>query len=116
MFLAFVPSRRALYAGINAVLPQRVKTALLFSIYPNKRGMAGFRSYYDACTPREFVSLSEKQNLLLKEFKAYYLSDYFFCFIPAYFAWRLWVLASVLILKTEAAETFSVAMRKRICD
>ena len=54
--LIFAPSRNAVFARLNLLLPQRLKRAILFAVFPESRHAQGFVSYYDRCTPRDFES------------------------------------------------------------
>lgn len=108
----FVPSRNALFARLNILLPQKIKEYLLFHIYPNTRTTQGFPSFYKECTPSDFAQLAVRNGLEVLEMKHYYVSKYFSFFTPLYALWRFWVLLFYLLKGPQAAETFSVAMRK----
>jgi 2-polyprenyl-3-methyl-5-hydroxy-6-metoxy-1,4-benzoquinol methylase len=110
--LLFVPSGNAVYARLNLVVPERVKRAILFRIFPNTSKAQGFRAYYDRCTPREIKKVAEKYGLLAERLRLYYHSNYFSFLTPLYAMWRLWSLAVYMIDRERAAETFSVALRK----
>lgn len=109
----FVPSRNALFARLNIVLPHKIKEYLLFHIYPNTRMAQGFPSFYNKCTPADFARLAEENGLEVLEIKHYYVSKYFSFFVPLYALWRLWLLFFYFLRGPQAAETFSVALRKR---
>ena len=110
--LLFTPSRNALFAQLNRVLPQNAKKSILYGIAPQTRAMQGFRAYYDRCTPRDFRRLAKANGLVVKEERFYYISSYFACFFPAYVLWRAWILLSKLLIGDQAAETFSMALKK----
>jgi 2-polyprenyl-3-methyl-5-hydroxy-6-metoxy-1,4-benzoquinol methylase len=110
--LLFVPSRNAVFARLNIILPQNLKKFLLHTIFPNTKQNQGFPSYYDKCTPSEFLRMASSNNLMLVESRFYYISTYFSFFFPAYLVWRLWVLLFHSLLKEQAAETFSMVFRK----
>lgn len=109
----FVPSRNAVFARLNLVLPEKFKRWILFQVFPQARGGAGFRSYYDRCTPLEFRKIIKTNGLREIEFRSYYQSAYFSFFLPAYMAWRLWTLLFWIIKGDQAAETFSLAFVKQ---
>ena len=113
VLLVFVPSRRALFARLNVILPEDVKRRLLFAVRPQSRGKQGFPAYYDRCTPAEFRALAQQNAFDVEEERLYWRSEYFAFFAPLYVAWRGWLLASRAVLSDEAAETFSLALRKR---
>lgn len=110
--LIFVPSGNAIYAKLNLLLPEKVKRAILFSVFPHSAKAQGFRAYYDHCTPREIKGIAGRYGLLTERARLYYLSTYFAFFAPLYAIWRLWSLAFYLIDREQAAETFSIAFRK----
>jgi 2-polyprenyl-6-hydroxyphenyl methylase/3-demethylubiquinone-9 3-methyltransferase len=92
--LIFVPSRRALFAKLNLLLPERLKRWLLFSIFPETSPKQGFPSYYDRCSPEEMQRLCQKHWLTVIEAKYYFVSSYFSFFFPLYLLWRAWILSA----------------------
>lgn len=110
--LIFVPSRNAVYARLNLVLPQDLKRRILHTVYPNTRRGQGFVSFYKLCTPRDFVRLGQNNGLSVVEKRLYYTSSYFAFLTPLYVLWRVWVLLFRMVSGEQAAETFSVVMRK----
>jgi 2-polyprenyl-3-methyl-5-hydroxy-6-metoxy-1,4-benzoquinol methylase len=111
--LIFVPSRNAVFARLNIVLPQNIKKPVLHYVYPNTARDQGFPSYYDKCTPLEFKQLARDNNFSVIEERFYFKSGYFTFFFPAYLVWRLWILLFHFLLKEQAAETFSLVLKKR---
>jgi 2-polyprenyl-3-methyl-5-hydroxy-6-metoxy-1,4-benzoquinol methylase len=110
--LLFVPSANALYAKLNLLMPERLKRAILFWVFPKASRVQGFRAYYDRCTPREIKRLAGKCGLLTERLRLYYHSNYFAFVTPLYALWRIWSLAFYMLDREQAAETFSVALRK----
>jgi 2-polyprenyl-6-hydroxyphenyl methylase/3-demethylubiquinone-9 3-methyltransferase len=110
--LVFVPSRNAVFARLNLILPERIKRKLLYSIYPQTRSHHGFRSYYDRCTPKDFNALARRFGLEIEERRLYFISAYFSFFFPAYLIWRLWIFLYHFLAGERAAETFSMALRR----
>lgn len=109
----FVPSRNAVFARLNLLLPQKLKRWLLFTIFPQSQRDQGFPSYYDRCTPEDFRKIAKRYGLQEESFRAYFQSSYFSFFFPAYMIWRLWMLLFWMLRGDQAAETFSVAYLKR---
>jgi SAM-dependent methyltransferase len=110
--LIFVPSRNAVFARLNILLPQRIKLFLLHRIFPNSRRDQGFPSFYNRCTPRDFRLLAAQYGFEVEEIYTYYQSSYFsFCF-PLYLFWRLWVVLFEKMNGEQAAETFSMKLRR----
>ena len=110
--LVFVPSRRAIFARLNLVLPERLKRGVLFTIWPDASAKQGFPAFYDRCTPRDFRKLTRHFGLVIRSERHYFSSCYFkFCF-PLHLLWRLWMAVFYLARGNEAAETFVVAIRR----
>lgn len=110
--LIFVPSRNALYARINLLLPQSLKEKILYTISKTRESQ-GFPSYYDQCTPRDFRRLAKKHNLGVEKESFHYISSYFSFFFPLYLLWRLWIFGFHVFAGEQAAETFCVALKKQ---
>ena len=89
MVVTFCPNRRAWFARLNLLLPERVKRAVLFSIFPNKRERQGFPAHYDGCTPREMEENMRHAGIRPIEVRYFYVSSYFMFFVPLYLFWRL---------------------------
>lgn len=110
--LVFVPSRNALFARLNLILPDSFKKKLLAKVQPKSSWQKGFPAYYEKCTPVDFRKLAKKNNFSVQEEKHYYKSSYFNAFFPAYLVWRVWTLIYYLLSKENAAETFCLCMMK----
>ena len=110
--LIFVPSRNAVFARLNILLPQKIKERILFAIYPQTCRNQGFVSYYDRCTPKAFRALATRNGLVVEAEEYYFVSSYFRFFFPAYLLWRAWLLGFHAVAGNQAAETFSMALRK----
>jgi len=111
MFM-FVPSKNALYARINVMLPERMKRMILFALFSHKRELHGFPAYYDRCTPHDIKRIVPSLGFEVVEEKYYYISSYFSFFFPLYFLWRIYLLVFYWIAKEQAAETFGMVLRK----
>lgn len=109
----FVPSRNAVFARLNLLLPENLKRRILFTVFPEARNSQGFKSYYDRCTPRDFRRMAADHGLEVLKLQPYYTSGYFtFCF-PLHLAWRMWMIAYRATAGEQAAETFCMALRKK---
>lgn len=110
--LIFVPSRSAIFARLNILLPESIKRKLLHTIFPHTKEAQGFPSYYDRCTPKEFLGMAKANQMA--EIKAfyYYVSSYFSFFFPVYFIWRLWIVIFAALAGRQAAETFSLVLER----
>ncbi|MBI4293883.1 MAG: methyltransferase domain-containing protein [Betaproteobacteria bacterium] len=111
--LIFVPSRNALYARLNKLLPEHVKKMLLFAIYPGTKRDHGFPAFYDQCVPSQLVAVSKKYGMEVAEERYYFISYYFFFCFPCYIIWRIWLVLFWIIKGNDAAETFSVVLVKK---
>lgn len=110
--LIFVPSRNAVFARLNLLLPQTLKQKILFAIQPQTIGH-GFPAYYDKCTPSGFRKLAERHGMAIEEERVYFESDYFSVLTPVHLVWRLWLLLFHVLAGNQAAETFCVALKKK---
>jgi SAM-dependent methyltransferase len=110
--LVFVPSRRAVFARLNLVLPEGFKRGVLFAIWPQTAAKQGFRAFYDRCTPHDFRELTSRSGLVIGSERHYFSSAYFKCCFPLHVLWRLWMAVFFLARGNEAAETFVVAIRR----
>jgi SAM-dependent methyltransferase len=110
--LIFVPSRNAIFARLNRLLPQSWKLRLLALFFPATQG-SGWPAYYDRCTPSDFRRLAEANGFEVVHLRPFYHSAYFrFCF-PLYAAWRLWILVARSLIPEQGAETFCMCIKKR---
>jgi 2-polyprenyl-6-hydroxyphenyl methylase/3-demethylubiquinone-9 3-methyltransferase len=110
----FSPSRNAIFARLNRVLPENVKRWLLFKIFPEKSlGHDGFPAFYDKCLPSEVERIAAQNGLELVERRLFWKSSYFYAFVPAFFAWRVWQGVSAVFLGADAAETYAYVFRRR---
>ena len=110
--LIFVPSRNAVFARLNLLLPEGLKRWMLHTIFPQSASDQGFRSYYDRCTPRDFTRLAAASGMVVEEARHYYVSAYFTFLVPLHMVWRAWVVLFRRVAGTQADETFSMALRK----
>lgn len=108
----FVPSRNALYARLNMLLPQIWKTRLLHFVFPHTVNTQGFPAYYNHCTPRAFIRIGREHGLELLELQCFFSSSYFSVLFPLHVAWRMWQMAFRTCRGVQAAETFCMALRK----
>jgi hypothetical protein len=77
--LIFVPSRNAVFARLNMLLPQSVKQSILYSIFPEKRKKQGFPAFYNNCTPSGLKKLAAANGLTVIEER--YCELLFFIFV-----------------------------------
>jgi 2-polyprenyl-6-hydroxyphenyl methylase/3-demethylubiquinone-9 3-methyltransferase len=110
--LVFVPSRNALYARLNVLLPERLKLRLLSAFMPNQADHLGFPAFYDHCTPHDFRRFAARHGLQIKELRPYYISSYFSVVFPVHVLWRIWILAYRAMAREDAAESFALIARK----
>ncbi|MBA3700065.1 MAG: methyltransferase domain-containing protein [Planctomycetes bacterium] len=112
ILVIFLPSRNAIFARINLLLPERLKRALLFAIFPSMVRGHGFPAFYDKCTPREFHAMAQTNGLSVDEVRVHWTCGYFSCFVPLHVCWRLVQAIIRLMIRDQAADTFSMALTK----
>jgi SAM-dependent methyltransferase len=110
--LLFIPCRNSLAARLNLCLPQNFKRTLLNLLFPEMRGVIGFPAFYDRCTPHEIEILALQNDLVTEKMTFYFSSGYFTVCVPAHIMWRLYQALSRLFIGTQAAENFSMVLRK----
>ena len=110
--LVFVPSRNAVFARINLLLPQGLKRKLLNAVFPEWRQNHGFPAYYDRCTPVLLTRTGARHGLVSEHRRLYFHSEYFRFCSPLHAVWRIWLLVFRALAGAEAAETFSIVFRK----
>ncbi len=110
--LLFTPSRNAVYARVNLLIPERLKRILIRLLYPELADQSGFPGRYHHCTLSEFEDMARGQGFAVVQKKTYYFSEYFSFFAPFHVLWRLWLWGFFLFARDGAAETFSMALRK----
>lgn len=111
--LVFVPSRYAVYAFLNRLLPERWKKTLLFMIFPGSRESQGFPAWYDRCTPDQIGRLADCHGFDILERHLYFKNIYFAAWLPAHALWRGWLILFHAFAGDQAAETFTLVLRKR---
>lgn len=111
--LVFVPSRNAVYARLSLLMPDGLKRWVIRKLMPESAHMRGFKAYYDRCTPRQFRAMADRCGFEVEEVKCYYISSYFSHFFPAYVLWRIWICLFYFVCRENAAETFTLVLRKR---
>lgn len=110
--LIFVPSRNAIFARLNILLPENIKRKILFSVYPSTSTAQGFPSFYYKCTPNDFIAMAKQSGLKEGESRYYFISSYFSFLFPVYLVWRFWIMLFKAIAGRQAAETFSMVLVK----
>ena len=110
--LIWVPSRHAAFARLNMLLPEKLKCKIMFYVFPQTKHGQGFTTYYDRCTPRHFQQLASKYKFTVENRRLYYSNKYFYFFTPLHMLWRAWVFMFRAMNNEQAAETFSMALRK----
>jgi 2-polyprenyl-6-hydroxyphenyl methylase/3-demethylubiquinone-9 3-methyltransferase len=112
--LIFVPCGNTLFARLNRLLPQKFKLRLLNYFFPRIAPALGFPAHYDRCTPRQIAHLAENNGMVAEKIRLYLYTGYFEIFTPVHVLWRLWQVGFRKLVDAEAAESFSMTLRK--CD
>lgn len=109
----FVPSRNAVFARLNLLLPESVKRFLLFNIFPYEQvGHQGHKAHYDRCNPRQFADLARRHGFQIERREHYFMSFYFGFLVPLHILWRLWIVSFRAMRGDQAAETFVMVLRR----
>lgn len=108
----FCPNRRAWFAVLNRLLPERLKCAVLYAIYPDTREKQGFPAFYDRCTPAGMTAAMEAAGLRVERIEPYFVSTYFMFFAPLYLLWRLATMPLMKLWPMAFCETFIVHASK----
>jgi 2-polyprenyl-6-hydroxyphenyl methylase/3-demethylubiquinone-9 3-methyltransferase len=108
----FVPCRNAPFARVNLLLPERLKVRILHGIYPETAHFAGFRAYYDGCTPAALARHAENAGLEVVERRLYHWSGYLEFFAPLYLVWRVTTLLAVALFGDAACDRFYLVVRR----
>lgn len=111
--LVFVPSRNAVYARLNRMLPEALKRIILFGLYPDMARDHGFPAYYDRCTPAAFDEMARHHDLFCERRHLYFQSDYFRFCLPLHLLWRAWIAFFHALAGPAAAETFTLILQKQ---
>jgi len=80
------PSRYAIFAVFNSILPHRWSLAVLKKLLGSEDGHSGFRAYYNACSRREFSRICESHGMIVKDVRFGYCQSYYFTFFVPMFA------------------------------
>ncbi len=112
--LIFVPSRNAVFARLNIIMPEQIKQKILYNVYPHTRSTQGFPSFYHRCTPNDFIVMAKRNGLTEYESRYYFISSYFSFLFPIYVIWRIWIVVFKFFAGNQAAETFSMVFVKEV--
>ena len=108
------PSRAALFAKINLMIPEGLKRRAL-GMLPDGGGHGGWPAVYDRATPDQFAALATAAGLEVEAIHRYWISGYFLPMPPVHILWRAWQAGHRLIAGDEAAESFTTIVRKPAC-
>lgn len=109
----FVPCRNAVFARLNLLLPEKLKKALLYGVFPNSQKSSGFKSYYNCCTPSDMQRICLRKGLVTETVHVYFNSGYFRFFLPLHMIWRCWSVIARHLFGSQACETFTLILRKK---
>jgi hypothetical protein len=108
----FMPCRNAPFAVLNRLLDKRLSRRLLWSIYPETVGVAGFPAFYRNCVPSRMAALLRDCRLELLEIKPYYASNYLRCCAPVHVLDLCRQAFLQALGATDLADTFVIIGRK----
>jgi 2-polyprenyl-6-hydroxyphenyl methylase/3-demethylubiquinone-9 3-methyltransferase len=104
--VTFCPCKRAWFARLNLALPEALKRAVLFGVFPEKRERQGFPAFYDGCSPAEMIQNMAAAGVSVREVRYFYVSSYFMFFVPLYLLWRVVNYPLIKMFPTRYCETF----------
>lgn len=107
-----LPSKYAIFAQLNKLLPQTLKKNLLHAVFPEKVG-DGFEAYYDCACPDQIIEISHKNGLSLIEKNLVKWSSYFTFFLPLYILWRM-VTIFQNVFNKNYCESFEILLKKDV--
>lgn len=105
-----LPSRYAIFAKLNRLLPERLKKLFLGKIYPSKV-TDGFPAYYNKASPHEFRAIVEANSGDVVRVNKIYFSGYFTFFLPLHIVWRLASLVQMAAYE-DYCESFELVITK----
>jgi len=107
------PCKWAPFAVINRILPNKLASWLVHTIYPNWQAECGFRVFYRNCDPESMASVFKSYGFEVEDVHLrYYQSIYFRFFVPFYCLSLLYDLAIwKLDLKLLACQMIIVARK-----
>lgn len=113
-----LPSKFAIFALINQLLPAKISKAVINSFYPESLGICGFPAYYNRCYYSAIEELYKNNGFEVESIKtSYFQSQYFRFFMPFYLISALYEsLVYKLNLKNLAAYLLIIARKKECAD
>jgi SAM-dependent methyltransferase len=105
-----LPSKHAIFAKLNLLLPNEFKKTLMHKIFPHKVG-DGFKVYYDKSTPKQIIAICEENGLQLVEMNLVKWSSYFSFLFPLYIIWRCVSICQNIFI-SDYCESFEVVFIK----
>lgn len=84
-FISVFPSKYALYALLNRMLPRELSSRLLRLLVPGSEGVLGFPTYYDNCFPSAMTRVLRRNGFEVVDVRVSYAqTDYFAFLLPLY--------------------------------
>lgn len=85
--IAKFPNRRAPFAILNRMIPNRLAQKLLYTLRPGSEGKLGFKAYYDRCLHSVFSQDARDAGFEVETtYVSFNSSEYFKFFVPVYLA------------------------------
>lgn len=108
------PSKFALFAIINQMLPAPLSRRLLYFFLPNTKGICGFPALYDKCYYSAMSRLLKSRGFTVVDIvTSYYQSRYFDFFAPAFLVSGLYeIMAEIANVKNLGAYLLVVAKKE----
>jgi ubiquinone/menaquinone biosynthesis C-methylase UbiE len=108
------PGRYAPFAVLNRMLPESAKRWLLFRLYPETRGLCGFRAFYHYCYFDAMVRECEQNDFeIVSAVPGYFGSSFYVTvFFPLFLLTRLWELAAWAFRARNLAAQVTIEARR----
>jgi 2-polyprenyl-6-hydroxyphenyl methylase/3-demethylubiquinone-9 3-methyltransferase len=79
------PSKFALFAIINQILPRKLSKKILFYVHTQSKGICGFPAFYDRCYYSGILKLLKQHNFEPVDIRiSYYQAPYFSFLAPLF--------------------------------
>jgi SAM-dependent methyltransferase len=89
-----LPSKYALFALFNQMLPNTIAKRLIGFFHPRSAGICGFPAFYNSCCCSEMIRLFERNGFRIVQMKVGFdQSDYYSFFLPFYLLSALYEMA-----------------------
>lgn len=112
LVLAYIPNKFALYALVNAAMPNRISKALLGFFHWETKEEIGFPALYRRCYPSGFKALLSGAGFKIVRIQVTYRSEYGSFFAPLHATELAWQFFTSHLNLRNLCEAFTVVAQK----